>query len=564
MTRDEHLANDLCGAQIANQTHAAGFAEGAPHLAAHLARHAERVPSTAHRDGDTLEFQTVMSSQHGFRCRAELALFFNNVRDAQKVEVEVLTPGVDGIFAEVEPFGLKTTTLHDLGVDLTSTTMPAIEFLSSKRAELMKRQTVDRKHPDTMSATQDQSQPRVDQSIGAWRLLRKRPAHAVVTALVILLSIPLSAVLVGILMFMSTVHFLVKGHFEAAFGVKSRGSFLSPFLILGLALGAIFICGSWGGLVDLALRGHGFGQSERFTAALMTLPIPYAISAWVLTPVAYLLVLLVDLDAPKSLRHLIPLALRVASEVPILHRIAAVLLSGAILVGPVVLSAYVIDHAYSTAGAGVLAGVLMIPLFIPVATALLVSSYSRVRHDLNSYQGHLPNFPTGLLLLTLVTFGASAVAAATGLHQPLSMLLLALAWFAIVAALFSFLSAHRIRCLDPMREGAAPGKRALEGVLLRNGKNVFVAGNLRFPIPSHALGDHTKSGEPMTLIGNFAATTQALFRDRAEQDWPKGGTLHASSLDTLIRGRVRFATWVSYSALAAAGVLAIEMLTNVF
>lgn len=441
--------------------------------------------------------------------------------------------------------------------------MPAIELLSSEGAELMKRQTVDGKHTKSMSGTQDQSQPRLDQTIGALTILRKRLGFAFATSVMVLISIPLSVAIVGVLVFAGTVNQQIKAHFEVAFGTKARGSFLSPLLILVLALSAVLVCGGWIGLLEEGLHGH-FSSAHRFTIALMTLPIPYAICAWVLTPVAYLIVLLVDIDAPKSLRHLVPLAVRVASEVPMQHRVLAVVCSGAVLIGPVAASAYLSDTTYSgTAQASVLYALLTIPLFVPVASALLVSSYSRVRHDLDSYQGHLPNFPAGLLLLTLVTFAISVLAAALGLDQPGSLLLMALAWFAILAALLSFLSAHRIRCLDPHKEGAGPGKRALEGVLQRGAaKNTLVAGNLRFPIPSHALSDTVETGSALTLVGDFAATTHALFRDRAEQEWPKGGTLHASTLDALIRGRVRFATWVSYVSLAAAGVIAIEMMMN--
>lgn len=441
--------------------------------------------------------------------------------------------------------------------------MPAIELLSSERAELMKRQTVDGKHNKSMSGTRDQSQPRPSQSISVLKILRRRPKHAVIAAFMVLLSIPLTLLLVGLLLFPLSAYFLVRTHFESAFEVKARSSVLSPLLIFALAFGAVLVCGGWVGLLEEGLHGH-FSSAHRFTIALMTLPIPYAICAWVLTPVVYLIVLLVDIDAPKSLRHLVPLAVRVASEVPIRHRVLAVLLSGAVLLGPVAAAAYMLDGTYSsTTEASVFMALFTIPVFTPIASALLVSSYSRVRHDLDSYQGHIPNLPTGLLLLTLVTFAISGLAATMGLDQPGSLLLLALAWLAILAALLSFLSAHRIRCLDPHKEGAGPGKRALEGVLQRAAaQNTLVAGNLRFPIPDHALSDTVETGSALTLVGDFAATTHALFRDRAEQEWPKGGTLHASTLDALIRGRVRFATWVSYISLAAAGVIAIEMMLN--
>ncbi|MFK8000910.1 MAG: hypothetical protein AB8H86_15030 [Polyangiales bacterium] len=419
-----------------------------------------------------------------------------------------------------------------------------------------------------MSGTRDRGQPSVDrpanQSIGALSILRRRLPHAVVAALMVLISIPLSIVLIGLLLFPLSTHFIVRSHLESAFDTKARGSFLAPLLILGLAFSAVLVGGGWFGLLEEGLYGH-FSAAHRFTIALMSLPIPYAICAWVLTPVVYLIVLLVDIDAPKSLRHLVPLAVRVASEVPVRHRVLAVICSGAILLGPVVTSAYLLEGSYSaTIQVSILMALSTIPLFVPVASALLVSSYSRVRHDLDSYQGHLPNFPPGLLVLTLVTFALSAFAAIMGMDQAGSLLLLVFSWVVILAALLGFFSAHRIRCLDPHKEGAGPGRRALEGTLERSAaKNTLVAGNLRFPIPQHALSDFVESGAAMTLVGDFAATTHALFRDHPEQEWPKGGTLHVSTLDALIRGRVRSATWVSYLALAAAGLIAIEMMTNI-
>lgn len=386
-------------------------------------------------------------------------------------------------------------------------------------------------------------------------LWRSRGGSALLLLLV-WISIPLCLVLVGVVLLGWAAGQMLSIHAEAAFG-HVRRSPLPTLIAMTLCPLGVAIAGFWTWQVGEAVQPlWGFEHATQF--ALFTTPVVFVLVGWSLAPFLFAAVISVDPRGPTDLRHTMSLALRVTQAIPASRRLFGIVIAGTVLIGPVLCFTWDGIHfrgaefwVWGAAG-----------LFVPVASALLVANYALVRDELGELEGELPNIPSGMATFTFGCLVLSVWAMFRG--SPTSSLILLLLWFAIAHAIFRFIRAHQLSRLDPLRDGAAPGRHALVGTLRVHGDDwregaCVVAGEILLNVSPRArvVGDASalSNGALVTVVGDFEASL-AGFRQGADRPWPSDARLFVGALESVVASATSYATRITYGALTIASIYA--------
>ncbi|MAQ18553.1 MAG: hypothetical protein CMN30_27620 [Sandaracinus sp.] len=285
------------------------------------------------------------------------------------------------------------------------------------------------------------------------------------------------------------------------------------------------------------------GPFARDDLACLVLGGLYLLNGWIFAPLVFAMVVAADPEAPEPLGEQLTFALRATLQVHPLRRLSALVLSGAVLLGPLYAMAKSDDPWMILVTLG------MFCAYVPIASALLVSRYAEVRDRIAGDAARVLRVPGPLVVFV---GSAALLGGFAAWHASLSELLVLVAlWFGVGLAFSSFVGAHRLGRLRVDGE-VAPGRRALEGVV-RGGH--FHAGELRFALPE-ARAD---LAGPHTLVGDFAARREG-FRESADQPWPRHGRLHPGELDACIERSVRRASaraWLLTGGAAAVAILSL-------
>lgn len=385
-------------------------------------------------------------------------------------------------------------------------------------------------------------------------LLLRGAGTSILLIFLVWLSIATSFLLVGFLLFGWTASQQLQLHVGLAFGEarKSRLPTVVGTLMTVLAVATAFF---WVEQVTRAL--HPSSDANRI--AMFSLPCVFIIVGWVLAPFVFAAVLAVDARGPSGLRRLSVVALRVTQEIPARRRLLALVAAASTLFAPLLASL-----VFPSIDTLLLSGWLLIAVsaFLPIASALLVSTYAGVRDDLHEFEGRLPRAPSGLVVFAMGCLCVSILAVLRG--TPTSMLVLLVLWLAIAHAASVFVRAHQLRRLENFREGLPPGRHAFEGSLRIHGSDWregarVVAGDVFLNVAPDArvVGNREDliEGTKVTVVGDFTSANVG-FREGAARPWPKRAQLVVGTLDRVIDRTTLHATRVAYTALTAASVFA--------
>ncbi|MEM9068451.1 MAG: hypothetical protein AAGE52_08090 [Myxococcota bacterium] len=386
---------------------------------------------------------------------------------------------------------------------------------------------------------------RADQSSAGRLFLRGFPASLGIIVGVVISMAMVTVVGLGFVLFGMLATTQMRDHFRLAFRIRPRSSWVPGVTATVLAPLSLAVAGGWVSAVQGWLH---YGYRFDMHASLLTLPLIYVVAAWIAAPLLFLAVLSIDPRSPRSLRERLPLAMRITSEVPLGNRIKAIVISGVFLLGPVV--AAVSFPQGLIRSFSILATIVALVAFLPVASALLVSAYAKAK-DAPSEDHHRPlRFPTGLvfLLLTAIALTTYTLVDTSPLESwPLAYFV---AWTGFLIALSRQIRAHRLRSLDRFREDAAPTKCAVEGTLVIHDDHATVetsAGSFHVPRNAPTWGALEPRAQ-VTLVGTFGGNLGG-FRDSAKHPWPDDGVLYAGTVNSVIKQHVDRASAFIYGSL---------------
>ena len=385
-------------------------------------------------------------------------------------------------------------------------------------------------------------------SPSALRLLWLDRGGAALTFMLTALAMAFSIFVVGFALFGFAAGNQLRRHMELAFGESRRGWAAPGAIGTLVVLLALLVAGVWFGLVDQVLGGGsvvvaGAGFRRDGVAFMGLLPV-YLLTAWLLTPVLFFAAVCADPRGPVSVRDRMTAALRVTVGVPVLSRLGALLVSAAVLLGPLLAAVFTDDGRFLALLALCWCG------HLPLLSALLVSRYALVRDELASDRIRVLRVP-GMLLL----FGALAGVLSAGALWTATLLqaaALGLAWFATVVAFQGFVRAHRLSLL-PTGTEAAPGRRAVAGAV--DGTLFRAADGRTFAMPS----DRAVGNGRCVLVGEFLPPREG-FRQSAHQPWPRGGQTHSGTLDDVLEHDIQQASWRTWLGLAAVTGVAVWLI----
>ncbi len=373
-----------------------------------------------------------------------------------------------------------------------------------------------------------------------------------VTCLLTALSMALSILLVGVVLFGVAAAQQLHRHVQAAFGTTSRDWGAPMGVAVGALVLAILVAGSWAVMLDQLWPRYDvitepllpfMGRDETLAAGLVGL---YLFCGWLLTPVLFLAVIACDPLAPRSWSDRMTRALRATFRLPVWVRLVAIGLSGVVLVGPLALFLVLDDPALLL----VLLGCWVVHL--PILSALLVSRYAAVRDELASDQVRVLHVPGMLVLFGLVAAALSGWALLSASLS--SLVVLALGWFVSALCVYGYVGAHRMGRLG-RGDIRAPGRRAIEGVARGGRLHADDGVVLRMPSTDAAAAI---DGETYTLIGDFAAYRES-FRESADQPWPRRATLRAGRIVDAMESRIQRAIWRTWLALGGVTAVAVAI-----
>lgn len=373
------------------------------------------------------------------------------------------------------------------------------------------------------------------------------------TCLLTALSMALSILLVGVLLFGVAAAQMLHRHVQTAFGTARKDWGAPMAVAIGSLVLAALVAGSWAVMLDQLWPSYDVVGVEPLVPFLDRdqvvaggLVVLYLVCGWLLTPVLFIAVIACDPNAPRSWPDRMTRALRATFRLSVGARLAAIAVSGVVLVGPLALFLVLDDPEMLL----VIFGSWAVPL--PILSALLVSRYAAVRDELSSDEVRVLHVP-GLLILfgsVAATFSVFAL-----LEGPLvTNVALGVAWFVSALCFTGYVGAHRMGRLA-RGDIRAPGRRAIEGVVA--GGRLRTDAGVVFRVPAAKVAALFED-ETYTLVGDFGAYRES-FREGADQPWPEGAQLRRGRITDLMEARIQRAIWRTWLALGAVTVTAVAI-----
>ncbi len=372
--------------------------------------------------------------------------------------------------------------------------------------------------------------------VNVLQLVFRRPLMTLSVAVMSLGAILSSPLLgLGFIAFGFVATIQLGDHFHRTFGEKPRPTAWAGFVATGLSIFSILVFVGWTvfareyhmGIFEFPMTSMGVART-----AMILLPIPYALFAWVVGPLLVSAVLALDPKGPhnggwRGVGHLLALSVRVTAEIPMRIRIAGVTCTGALLMSPVVWAALDGDPFAGMSTYWII-GALM--LFLPMASAFLITGYAAARSVLGRYQVSVGRFPGSLVALGILALTVTCVVLSEGVSL-VTTLALALAWLATLVAIRVALRRLVLRYY----EDGASGRCALEGRIEHAGRR-FRAPGVEFEVPANFPVTISTKATEVTLVGNFAPR-RGGFRESALQSWPADAELLEGTVAAILAQR---------------------------